>query len=136
MTRTRLTRNLTERVLGGVCSGLGATLAIDAWWVRAVFALLTIAIPGFGILLYVLLWLTVPAQGLSDLPPVSANSDEAERPARAESVLLVGFGSILAGVVVLAYSANLLKGAQDELLTPALLLLIGLALLARQFRRS
>lgn len=46
--------------IGGVCAGVGYWMAIPAWLVRLVWTLLVLAL-GFGILLYVLLWIFMPA---------------------------------------------------------------------------
>src|SRR4051812_14103454 len=48
-------RSGRDRVLAGVCGGVGARLGVDPTLVRLVFALLTLA-GGAGILLYLALW--------------------------------------------------------------------------------
>jgi phage shock protein PspC (stress-responsive transcriptional regulator) len=57
----RLYRSRTEKMLGGVCGGLGELLDIDPTIVRLVFVLLTIW-GGAGALIYVILWLIAPYQ--------------------------------------------------------------------------
>ena len=56
----RMYRNPDERVLGGVCSGMGAYWHIDPLITRIVFL---VAFFGFGIglLVYLLLWIVIPA---------------------------------------------------------------------------
>ena len=54
----RLYRDVDNRVLGGVCSGLGAYFRIDPLWFRLGF--LVAMFSGFGILLYLILWIAVP----------------------------------------------------------------------------
>jgi phage shock protein PspC (stress-responsive transcriptional regulator) len=49
----------SDRILGGVCSGLAVGFHVDSLWVRIAFVLLTFA-QGIGILLYVVLWLVMP----------------------------------------------------------------------------
>lgn len=56
----RLRRSTTDRWLGGVCGGLGAASGIKAWIWRLLFALLLV-FGGTGLLLYLLLWIFVPA---------------------------------------------------------------------------
>ena len=56
----KLLRDTDDAYIGGVASGLGAYFTIDPIVVRIVFILLTF-ISGLGILLYILLWLLVPA---------------------------------------------------------------------------
>lgn len=57
----RLVRG-SDRVLGGVCSGLARYFSIDPLLVRLVFVLLALA-SGAGVVLYLLLWLLVPEAG-------------------------------------------------------------------------
>ena len=51
----RLARSADDRLIAGVCGGIGAALGVDANLVRFVFALLALA-GGAGILLYFALW--------------------------------------------------------------------------------
>ncbi|MBI5530249.1 MAG: DUF2807 domain-containing protein [Candidatus Doudnabacteria bacterium] len=55
----RLFRNPDDVLVAGVCSGIAAYLDVDPVWVRLIFAL-TIFFGGFGILLYLILWIIVP----------------------------------------------------------------------------
>jgi phage shock protein PspC (stress-responsive transcriptional regulator) len=130
--RSRLTRSGLDRVLGGVCGGLTAPLGVGAWWARILFIALTIVQPGYGILLYVLLWVALPAQTLADLPPPSGG---AKRP-RPEAILIVGILSIIVGVLTLVSNLDVLRGTRGDLIPPTLLFLIGLILFIRQLRRA
>ena len=59
-------RRGSDRILGGVCSGLAAYFGVDTLLVRIVFVILAFVPPGFGIgfILYVALWfLMEPPQG-------------------------------------------------------------------------
>ena len=56
----RLLRDVDNAVLGGVAAGIAAYLDVEAWVVRVVFVVLA-CFSGLGILLYLLLWLLVPA---------------------------------------------------------------------------
>jgi phage shock protein C len=49
----------TERIVGGVCSGLAEGLHIDVMWVRLAFVLLAF-LQGIGVLLYFALWVVMP----------------------------------------------------------------------------
>lgn len=55
----QLFRDQTRKILGGVCAGLGNYFNIDAVWVRVFFALLTFAW-GFGLFVYLILWIAIP----------------------------------------------------------------------------
>ena len=56
-----LRRSRTDRWLGGVCGGLARVSGVDTWVWRLVFTLFTITF-GFGIVIYLLLWIFVPEE--------------------------------------------------------------------------
>ena len=55
----RLFRSRKERMIAGVCGGLGEYFGIDPTWVRLLFILFFFA-GGAALLLYVVLWIIVP----------------------------------------------------------------------------
>jgi phage shock protein C len=59
-------RRGSDRILGGVCSGLAAYFGVDALLVRIIFVLLALIPPGIGIgvILYLVLWFLMdPPEG-------------------------------------------------------------------------
>jgi len=60
--RQGLVRPRRERVLGGVCAGLGRRFGIDPWLARLLFVVLLMVIPGSQILVYPILWLLMPSE--------------------------------------------------------------------------
>src|SRR4051812_1850061 len=85
----RLKRSSSDRVLGGVCGGLGAYLGIDPIIVRVVAVVLAF-FGGAGILFYLAAWLLVPSD------------DPAAQPGRGRAatiagivVLVIGLGALL-----------------------------------------
>ena len=60
MTR-RLYRSSTNKVVGGVCGGMGDYLGIDPVLIRLLFVFLAV-VEGFGALLYVILWIVLPEE--------------------------------------------------------------------------
>lgn len=59
----RLTRSTTDKKLGGVCGGLGATTAVPSWLWRMGFVA-AVFFYGAGLILYMLLWISIPKTGL------------------------------------------------------------------------
>ncbi len=55
----KLYRDMDQKYIGGVSSGLEHYLGIDALWIRLIFILLGV-FTGFGIIAYILLWILVP----------------------------------------------------------------------------
>lgn len=66
-TRT-LRRVRSERILGGVAAGVARALDIDPVFVRLGFLFLAL-INGFGTLLYLAMWLLVPAEDSREIDP-------------------------------------------------------------------
>lgn len=55
----RLYRSFTEKMLGGVCGGLGEYFNIDPTIIRVAF-ILAVLFGGGGIIAYIILWIVVP----------------------------------------------------------------------------
>lgn len=62
----KLYRSRDNRMLGGVCGGLGESFGIDPTIIRLVFGCLVI-FGGAGVLLYALAWIVIPEQGGSSM---------------------------------------------------------------------
>ena len=57
----RFYRDLDHNYMGGVCAGLGAHFNIDPIIMRVLFIILAFPLAGFTILLYLALWIVIPA---------------------------------------------------------------------------
>ncbi len=64
---SQLRRSITDRWIGGVCGGLAEITSIPSWSWRVLFVL-TALLHGFGLVVYALLWIFVPAQGHGPQP--------------------------------------------------------------------
>ena len=64
-----LVRPQEERVLGGVCAGLGRRFGIAPWPARILFVLLLMVIPGSPILIYPVLWILMPSEPTVSVVP-------------------------------------------------------------------
>lgn len=58
--KKKLTRS-DNKMVGGVCAGIGEYLGIDPTIVRIIYVLM-IFFAGFGIILYLIFWLIMPAK--------------------------------------------------------------------------
>jgi len=65
-TKGRLYRDTSDKFLGGVCSGIAAYLNFDPAVIRILFAIITFGGFGFGFLLYIVLWMILPARELEN----------------------------------------------------------------------
>ncbi len=59
MDAKKLTRDTKNKMLGGVCSGIGNYFGVDPTIVRVVWVLLALG-AGFGVLAYIICWLVIP----------------------------------------------------------------------------
>ncbi len=57
--RRRIYRDVDNRILGGVCSGISSYWSVDVLWIRTAFVVLSLLFFS-GFLLYLLLWLVIP----------------------------------------------------------------------------
>ena len=62
MRRQGLVRPNDDRVLGGVCAGLGRRFGFDPWSARLLFILILLAIPGSQLIIYPILWILMPSE--------------------------------------------------------------------------
>jgi phage shock protein PspC (stress-responsive transcriptional regulator) len=56
----RLYRSKKDRILGGVCAGLGEHLDVDPTVIRLIWAVVTLLSFGTGIIIYILAWIIIP----------------------------------------------------------------------------
>ena len=141
----RLYRSRTDRVLGGVCGGLGAHFDTDPLIFRLVFVLVTL-MGGSGILIYLIMLLVVPrepagallataasAPARADVEPALGPSSEEAAPARTPGrggvagVILVALGALF-----LASNLGLFWWWKWKVLWPLVLIALGLWLLLKR----
>ncbi len=142
---TRLYRSRTNRVIAGVCGGLGDYLGIDPTLIRLFFVLLVLG-KGAGILIYGVLWLVMPlapwgaeaagmAAELSDIPEAPRVPLSARNP---QATMIIGIALILLGTLFLVEKLNIvwLGWLNFDLIWPLLLIAGGIALMWRRLRRE
>ena len=76
MESKKLYRNRTDKMIAGVCGGLGKYLAIDPTLIRLLFVLVVL-LGGAGVLAYLILMIVVPEEPAGIEPPSAppANTD-------------------------------------------------------------
>ena len=58
-----------DRILGGVCAGLGRRFGITPWAARLLFVLLLMVVPGSQVLVYPILWILMPSEETAGVRP-------------------------------------------------------------------
>jgi phage shock protein C len=142
----RLERSRTNRVIGGVCGGLGEYLDIDPTFVRVVMVILGLS--GIGILVYIALLILMPQPGEAmpfvrpaagaatpvdpSAPVVPAVVDPlaAERRRNAVGILLVAVGAIF-----MLGNLGFFRGLDWKYIWPLIIIALGVYLIAQRTRR-
>lgn len=112
-----LRRSTDDRIVAGVCGGLGARLGVDPVVVRLAVVVLTVA-NGLGLVAYLVAWAVLPDD---DEGPTAA---EEAAPVAADRAL--GVGLVAFGVLLLLREAGLLL--PDRIVFPAALAALGIGL--------
>ncbi|MEX2430321.1 MAG: PspC domain-containing protein [Dehalococcoidia bacterium] len=125
----RLRKSNADRVLFGVCGGIGRYFEIDPVLVRAVFIVLFLA-GGSGLIGYIILAIVMPGG-----EQVETNQAEGtERTTKRRQGLAAAL--IIIGAVVLLANLGIFGSFKWEVLWPLLLIGMGAAIIAQQYRRS
>lgn len=155
--RSQLTRSRDDRVIAGVCGGLGRYFGLDPVLLR-VAAVILVLFGGTGLLAYLILWIVIPeetvasthaareAASASTSPPTApAGSTGASVPTsaavpvspraatggRSDARGAMVFGVILIGIGALLLLDRLLPGLSWRYTGPLLLIVIGVFVLAK-----
>ncbi len=147
----RLYRSNTNKMLGGVCAGLGIYLNIDPTWVRIFFVLLVIT-SGIGFPIYLVLWILMPredrllSQSANGVPQPDEIADRAKlmgeeiREAASQRnpnlTTFIGIGLVTLGISALldVLPFHWWDWFNHAIIWPGLLILAGVVLLIRAFR--
>ncbi|MCS7070923.1 MAG: PspC domain-containing protein [Anaerolinea sp.] len=115
-------RSFSDRVFGGVCGGIAASLRISGWLVRLLWLLLALISSGVFIIPYVLLWWIIPME-----------SPYARRVRRITLLVPVGL-FVLTAAAWIARDQGLLRAPNgNDLLWYACAVIVAFIFLIRQF---
>ena len=90
---TKLYRSTDNKIIAGVCGGLGTYFGIDPSLVRVIMVLLALA-KGIGCLVYVIAWIVIPKQQLED-EPVSTKHQSSSWNKYLPGLILIAIGIFL-----------------------------------------
>src|SRR6056297_157725 len=156
MREKRLYRSRDDRVLAGVCSGLGKYLEVDPVIIRLIWAA-TILLAGAGIFLYIIAWIIIPEEPLRTKTTQEAEASDSdvfdsefdqntgtynseqkikeqlEKEKRGK--LAIGVGIVIVGIVFL-FSQIFAFNISWRVIIGLLLILAGGAVLLRFFKEE
>jgi phage shock protein PspC (stress-responsive transcriptional regulator) len=136
-------RSRKDRFIGGVAGGLAEYMNIDPILVRVVFVLI-LFFNGFGLLLYIILWIIVP-EAPFEMPNMNPQSDNssgntvnfqtssnADRESKGR--VIIGISLIVLGILFFAQS--FLPHFHVKDIFPITLIIIGIALLWNSYKKK
>jgi phage shock protein C len=126
----KLYRNQTNKVIAGVCSGLGEYLHVDTTVVRLIWILLTV-LGGAGIIAYILAYFIIPEK------PIESGQASPPQIHDFTAVRIFGFLFVGAGVAILLDNLDILSfhrwwRMSEEFVFPGLLILAGIYFLTKR----
>lgn len=121
----RLYRSDAQRVVAGVCGGLGEYFALDPVWFRIGFVVLSIG-GGSGILIYLMMWLLIQ-------PAPDGYTAPAAGRASITGAVVVGMVFMIVGTIALV---NTIAPWMGQYVWPIVFLLGGLALVMGGLNRD
>jgi phage shock protein C len=122
----RLRRSRDDKVLAGVCGGMGRYFDTDPLWFRLGFVVVTLA-TGIGILAYLIAWIAIPEATEDEEVVPGRHGDQSQLPVIG-GIVLVGLG--------LALLAEQLLPRLSDLMWPAAVVAAGIGLVFLGVRRD
>jgi phage shock protein C len=122
----RVRRSRQDRVIGGVCGGLGQYLRVDPVLLRIAAVALALS-GGLGILAYIIAWIVIPEETGAE-PVRAGRSDNRHGLAVAVGAGLVGLGALL-------LVREWVPWFSAAFFWPAVVVAVGVAVLASAKRR-
>mgnify|MGYP001033642837 CR=1 FL=1 len=140
----KLYRSRKDKIIGGVCGGLGKYFDIDPVLIRVLFVFLTF-FHGSGLILYLILLIIVPQEPLiPDEIEIQEYTDFSSEQSIDYQQKNVGgrektkkiFGIILLVIGSLLFLENFVSLLEFEIIAPLILILIGLYLIYDSFKKQ
>jgi phage shock protein C len=119
-----LRRSRSDRVVGGVCGGIGQYFGVDPVLIRIVAVALALS-GGTGVLAYLIAWIAIPEDDSEPEP----HPWQPPRRAASSTVTLV-LGAVLVVVGVLLLLRQVIPWFGLELTWPILLVMVGALIIA------
>ncbi len=135
METKRMRRSSTDKMIAGVCGGLGEYFNLDSTLIRLLFVLLLFA-QGVGAILYLVLLIVLPSDeeaGKSEKAHSIHNPNRSAPRTSGDQIALILGGTLVVfgGVFLLEEISPSMFAAISNFFWPAILILGGLALILR-----
>ena len=133
-TANKLYRSSENKIIAGVCGGIGEYFNIDPVFIRIIFIILFLS-HGSGLLIYLILWLVIPKkESLSNDvdDTVRSNFKEIKEIAKKHnSKQIIGFFLVILGIAFLLDNFYIVNFDYIWRFWPVILIIIGYIILTR-----
>lgn len=134
----KIYRSRTDKVIGGICGGLGKYFEIDPVLIRVIFVLLAF-FHGSGLIIYLILLIVIPQEPLpfpGEEIEQEFQQEKSEEKSEASIIQTKDrtrqiFGIILLIIGSILLLQNLIPFFDFEIILPVILILIGIYILYR-----
>lgn len=134
----KLVRSKKDRIIAGVCGGLGEYFDLDPIFFRLAFVLATF-FGGSGVLIYIILFFIIPEEN-EKVKPLDSKEYTESRKSEIKEIAQKhsGQGKLMAGVILIVLGAIFLSESympesfNFEKLWPLILIVIGIAVLVKK----
>jgi phage shock protein C len=144
--RERLYRSRRFKIFGGVAGGLAQYFNLDPVLVRVLFVIITI-MHGFGILLYIILWIVVPEEPFELAYQVKNETVNAEgstienaepfipQPVKSKETGRIIAGVVLIGIGLIFFADKIIPSFDLGDVLPVAIILVGAALIWNSMKK-
>ncbi len=138
MDLSKLYRSETNKVIAGVCGGLGEYFNIDPTILRIIIVFITL-FGGSGIILYIILWIVIPTKstlGKTSEDYIKANVEEIKEKSKAvtgrDSHFVLGLVLVVLGLTFLLENLGVYTFRYIWRFWPVFLIILGLNVLTKK----
>lgn len=126
-------RSEDNKILGGVCGGIGEYFNIDPNIIRLIFVLLTV-FGGSGIIIYLILWVILPSKSQTGISDIKEKIHDFAHDMRnnGKNRNLVAYAAILLGIIFLLNNFGFSTFINIDRLWPLLLIFLGVSIIMRK----
>lgn len=135
---SKLYRSETNRVIAGVCGGLGEYFNIDPTILRIIIIFITL-FGGSGIILYIILWIVIPTKstlGKNSDDYIKANVEEIKEKSKTvtgrDTHFILGLILVVLGLTFLLENLGFYTFRYIWRLWPIFLIILGLSVLIKK----
>ncbi|WP_303860500.1 PspC domain-containing protein [Alkalibaculum bacchi] len=130
---TRLHKSTKDKIISGVCGGLGEYFRVDSSIIRIIWAIAAFAY-GTGILLYIIATIILPSENYAEGYEKAEGDNKSENILNADNSKLIGIILIISGALFLLRQFT--PFLDSKYIWPVILIVLGLFIIVKGGSRN